>query len=61
MFNKPIHENHVYTIVLGKGFDLATNGSFYCDCPYQHMLTCGCASLVLMWAVSESFELNCSG
>ncbi len=28
IFNKPINESHMYTIVFGKNFDLVTNGSF---------------------------------
>jgi hypothetical protein len=31
VFNKPIHENHIYIVVPSKDFDLATNDSFYCD------------------------------
>ncbi len=34
--NKPIHENHMYTIVFGKDSNLNTNGFFYCD--YIHDL-----------------------
>jgi hypothetical protein len=31
VFNKPIHEGHMYIVVLGKDFDLGGNDSFYCD------------------------------
>jgi hypothetical protein len=31
VFNKPIHEGHKYTIILGKDLDLVAIDSFYCD------------------------------
>jgi hypothetical protein len=35
-FNKSIHEDHVYIVILVKDFDLAIGGSFYCD--YTHLI-----------------------
>ncbi len=37
MFNKPIHENHVYTIVLGKGFECRNPTLAKCGVEAQHL------------------------
>ncbi len=31
VFNKPIHESHMYTLIRGKDLDLVAIASFYCD------------------------------
>lgn len=37
--NKPIHESHIYILIFGMDYNLATNGSFYYDYTQVHMKT----------------------
>ncbi len=37
--NKPIHESHIYNLIFGKDYNLATNGSVYYDYTQMHMKT----------------------
>jgi hypothetical protein len=35
VFNKPTHEGHMYTIIVGKDLDLGAIASFYCDLHFR--------------------------